>query len=81
MARPNAPHCGRITIGSQVISEAALSPIGDQAMKPPLITSSGLIPKKAGRHRTTSASFPGSSEPMYASMPKVRAALIVYFAR
>ena len=63
-ARPKAPHCGRINIGSQVISEAAESPMAPQAMKPPLMTSSGLMPKKAGRHTTISAILPSSSEPM-----------------
>ena len=58
----------------------ALSPIAAQAMKPPLTTSSGLMPKNAGRQSTMSASLPGSSEPMWSAMPKVRAALIVYLA-
>ena len=80
LARPKAPHCGRIRSGSQVMSEAALSPIADHTMKPPLITSSGLMPKKAGRQSTKSASLLGSREPTWRSMPKLRAALMVYFA-
>ena len=63
-ALPKAPHCGRMRNGSQVIRLAALSPMAPQAMKPPLTTISGLMPKKPGRHSTTSAILPGSSEPM-----------------
>ena len=59
------PIAGACRIGSQVISEAALSPIAPHAMKPPLITSSGLMPKKAGRHTTMSAILPSSSEPTW----------------
>ena len=80
LALPKAPHCGRMSNGSQVMRLAALSPMAPQAMKPPLTTISGLMPKKPGRHSTTSAILPGSSEPMNASMPKVRAALMVYLA-
>ena len=61
--RAECSHCGRMTIGSQVMSEAALSPIADQTMKPPLIMSSGLMPKKPGRHSTISAILPLSREP------------------
>ena len=40
------------------------APMAPQAMKPLLITSSGLIPKNAGRQTTISAILPSSSEPM-----------------
>ena len=41
-ARPSAPNIGRIRSGCGVGMEALASPICAQAMKPPLITSSGL---------------------------------------
>jgi hypothetical protein len=62
------------------MSDAALSPMADQAMNPPFTMSSGLMPKKPGRHSTMSAIFPRSSEPTYWSMPKQIAGLIVYLA-
>ena len=68
-APPNAPHCGRYVSGSQVISDAFDSPITDQAGKPPLNTTSGLIPKNFGSQSTMSASLPTSSEPISWSIP------------
>ena len=60
--------------------EASGSPICDQAMKPPFTTSSGRIPKKAGRHSTRSASFPTSTEPTSCDSPWAMAGLMVYLA-
>jgi hypothetical protein len=62
------------------MSEALDSPITDQAGKPPLNTTSGLMPKNFGSQSTMSASLPASSEPISPSMPYIRAALIVTFA-
>ena len=67
--------------GCGVGIEALGSPICAQAMKPPLMTSSGLAPKKAGFQRTRSASLPTSTEPIeVADMPWAMAGLIVYLA-
>ena len=60
--------------------EAPGSPICDQAMNPPLITSSGRAPNSAGRQSTRSATFPGSTEPTSCAIPCEMAGLIVYFA-
>ena len=79
-ARPSAPNIGRITSGCGVGMEAFASPICAHAMKPPLITSSGREPKKAGRQSTRSASLPTSTEPISSAMPCAIAGLIVYFA-
>ena len=46
------------------MSDAFDSPITDHAGKPPLNTTSGLIPKNFGSQRTMSASFPTSSDPI-----------------
>ena len=71
--RPHASGCG-------VGIDALASPICAHAMKPPLITSSGLTPKKAGLHSTRSASLPTSTDPTSCAMPCAMAGLIVYFA-
>ena len=60
--------------------DAPASPICAQAMNPPLITSSGLMPKKPGFHSTRSASFPVSTDPTASAKPCEMAGLIVYFA-
>ena len=44
-------------------------PSAPPAMKPPLMTSSGLTPKNAGFHSTRSASLPTSIEPTCSAMP------------
>ena len=54
--------------------------MGAAAMVPPLITMSGFTPKKAGFHRTRSASLPTSTEPTMWLMPCAMAGLIVYLA-
>src|SRR5580700_5530938 len=77
-AEPKAPNIGRIITGWGVGMEALGSPICDHAMKPPLITISGFAPKKAGFHKTKSASLPASTEPMQCAMPCAIAGLIVY---
>ncbi len=56
------------------------SPIAAAAMKPPLSTSAGLTPKKAGFHSTRSAHLPTSTLPISWLMPCVIAGLIVYLA-
>jgi hypothetical protein len=60
--------------------EALASPIWAWAITPPLMTRSGFTPKKAGLHRTRSASLPTSTDPTSASSPWAMAGLIVYFA-
>ena len=60
--------------------EAFGSPIGAQAIAPPLITRSGFTPKNAGDHSTRSASLPTSIEPTSSAMPCAMAGLMVYFA-
>ena len=47
-ARPSAPHIGRGRTGCGVGIDAFASPIGAQAIKPPLITTCGRTPKNAG---------------------------------
>ena len=79
-ALPKAPHWGRWSMGSQLERHAAPSPSPAQAMKPFLYTAAALIPKLLGAQITRSAIFPGSMEPTCSAIPKVRAALIVYFA-
>src|SRR5579872_3970722 len=79
VASPNDPNIGRYRTGCGVGMEAFASPIMLQAMNPPLITSSGLTPKNAGLHRTRSANFPGSTEPISCDTPCAIAGLIVYF--
>ena len=80
VARPSAPNIGRIMSGCGVGIDALASPICAQAMRPPLITSSGREPKNAGRQSTMSASLPTSSEPISSDIPCAIAGLIVYFA-
>ena len=79
-AAPRAPNMKRATTGCGVGIDALPSPIIAPAIKPPLITISGLTPKNAGFHRTRSASFPTSSDPTSEAMPCVIAGLIVYLA-
>ena len=55
--RPHHTGCG-------VGIDALASPICAHAIRPPLITSSGREPKKAGRQSTRSASLPTSIEPI-----------------
>src|SRR5437867_3879140 len=61
--------------------EALGSPINEYEIKPPLITSLGLLPKNCGVHTTISAIFPGINEPTYSEIPWVIAGLIVILAR
>ena len=61
--RRSAPNIGRAITGCGVGIDALPSPIIAPAMKPPLMTSSGLTPKNAGFHSTRSASLPTSIEP------------------
>jgi hypothetical protein len=56
------------------------SPICAATIDPPLMTMSGFTPKKAGDHRTRSASLPFSTEPMCFETPCAIAGLIVYLA-
>ena len=79
VARPSAPNIGRMYEGCGVGIEAFGSPICAHAMKPPLSTSSGRDPKKAGRHRQRSAHLPTSIDPISCDMPCAMAGLIVYF--
>src|SRR5258706_16346782 len=79
-AWPMAPNIGRISTGWGVGMLALGSPIWAQAMTPPLRTSSGLAPEKAGRQRTRSASLLGSMEPLRWAMPRAMAGVIVYLA-
>src|SRR3984885_2944626 len=79
-AVPKLPNIGRYITGCGVGIEAFGSPIALQAMKPPFTIISGFTPKNAGFHRTRSASFPGSTDPISAAMLCVIAGLIVYFA-
>src|SRR5262249_3711848 len=79
-ARPNEPNMGQYRTGCGVGIDAFGSPIALQAMKPPFTIISGLTPKKAGFHKTRSASLPGSIEPTCAEIPWVIAGLIVYLA-
>mmetsp|Transcript_71493 Transcript_71493/g.167459 ORF Transcript_71493/g.167459 Transcript_71493/m.167459 type:complete len:206 (-) Transcript_71493:904-1521(-) len=71
---------GRISTGWGVGMDAFGSPICAQAIVPPLITISGLDPKKAGCQRQRSASLPTSTLPMTWDIPCARAGLIVYLA-
>mmetsp|Transcript_85820 Transcript_85820/g.205700 ORF Transcript_85820/g.205700 Transcript_85820/m.205700 type:complete len:205 (+) Transcript_85820:297-911(+) len=71
---------GRIITGCGVGMEALGSPICAQAMVPPLMTISGLEPKKPGCQRQRSASLPTSTLPMAWAMPCARAGLMVYLA-
>src|ERR1700753_397577 len=61
-AEPNEPNIGRYMTGCGVGIEAFASPITLHAINPPLTMISGFTPKKAGCHRTRSASFPRSIE-------------------
>ena len=56
------------------------SPIVAQAIIPPLMTAWGRTPKKAGSHKTRSASLPTSTEPTSRASPWVIAGQIVYLA-
>src|SRR5580698_10675610 len=80
VAAPKLPNIGRYITGCGVGIEAFGSPMALQAMNPPLTIISGFTPKNAGFHRTRSASFPGSMDPISAAMPCVIAGLIVYLA-
>ena len=71
---------GRISTGCGVGIDALGSPIGAQAIAPPLITSCGRTPKNAGSHSTRSASLPTSTEPTSPSIPCATAGQIVYLA-
>src|SRR5207237_452299 len=79
-ADPYAPNIGRKWTGCGVGIDALGSPIAAIAIIPPLITSDGLTPKKAGFQRRRSASLPRSIEPTSCAMPCVIAGLIVYLA-
>ena len=76
MAEPKAPNIGRYIIGCGVGSEAFGSPMFAQTIKPPLSTSLGLAPKKAGSQSTRSAILPGAIEPSTWEMPAVMAGLM-----
>src|SRR4051812_34269341 len=65
--------------GCGVGIEALGSPILLPMIIPPLIIISGFAPNNAGFHKTMSAIFPFSSDPVYAAMPCVSAGLMVYF--
>src|ERR1700676_571046 len=80
IAEPKLPHMGRYITGWGVGIEAFGSPMALQPMNPPFTTISGFTPKKAGFHKTRSASLPASIEPISLEMPCVMAGLIVYFA-
>jgi len=80
-AAPEPANCGPSTSGSAVSTVAFGSPTAPQAGSPALSTSCGLAPNSAGRHSTTSASLPTSSEPTSWAMPWVIAGLMVSFAR
>lgn len=77
---PYAPNCGPRTRGSQVSVAALGSPVTPYAGKPDFRTSWGFAPKNSGRHRTMSASFPGSTEPTSWAMPWAMAGLTVSLA-
>ncbi len=82
-SRPCASVCPEhvsVGTGCGVGMEALGPPIAAAAMAPPLITRSGLTPKKAGVHKTRSASLPFSIEPMCFDTPCAMAGLMVYFA-
>lgn len=79
MARPIAPHIGRIYMGWTGI-EPFGSPICAQEIMPPTSTISGLAPNMAGSQITRSARLPGSIEPISCAMPWAMAGLMVYFA-
>src|SRR5271165_6045611 len=79
-APPKLPNMGRKRTGCGVGMEALGSPMALQAMKPPFTTISGFAPKKAGFHKTRSANFPGSIEPISEDIPWVMAGLMVYLA-
>ena len=51
-----------------------------QLISPPLMTSFGLAPKKAGSQSTRSAILPGAIEPRTWAMPAVIAGLMVTLA-
>src|SRR6266700_8074374 len=77
-ALPKLANIGRMNTGCGVGMLAFGSPICAHAIIPPLMTISGLAPKKAGFHSTRSASLPTSTEPTRWDMPWARAGLIVY---
>src|SRR5215831_17800770 len=79
-APPNAANIGRYRTGWGVGIEALGSPMAAVTISPPFRTNSGLTPKKAGFHRTRSASFPVSTEPTSWAMPWAMAGLMVYLA-
>ena len=79
-ALPKAANIGRPWTGPGVGIEALASPIWAQTIEPPLITSSGLTPKKPGFQSTRSASLPTSTEPTWLSNPWAIAGLIVTLA-
>ena len=80
IAPPNAPNIGRMCTGCGVGIDAFGSPIAASAMKPPLSTRLGLMPKKPGRQKTRSAHLPTSIEPTSCAMPFAMAGLMVYLA-
>ena len=80
LALPSAPNIGFIITGCGVGIEAFASPILAAIIIPPLITTSGFTPKRAGFQITKSANFPTSKEPMTSEVPVAKAGLIVYLA-
>src|SRR5437762_502067 len=69
VAAPNEPNIGRYKTGCGVGIDAFASPIRLHEIKPPLTIISGFTPKKAGRHKTRSATLPGSIEPTCCAIP------------
>jgi hypothetical protein len=56
-------------------------PDAPQATNPDLSTSSGVVPNRAGSHKTMSASRPALSDPTCAAMPCAIAGFSVILAR
>ena len=80
LARPNAPHCGRIASGSQVISEASLSPIARPGDEAALEHHLRLDAEEGRPPQHDVGELARLERADVASMPKVRAALMVYLA-
>src|SRR3974390_535473 len=74
------PKAGNIGRGWGGGSGALGAPMGAATIEPPLMTQSGLTPKKAGDHSTRSASLPFSTEPISFETPCAIAGLMVYLA-
>ena len=80
LALPSAPNIGFMITGCGVGIEAFASPILAAIIIPPLITTSGFTPKRAGFQITKSANLPTSKEPMTSEVPVAKAGLLVYLA-